>query len=82
MDLSSHLEYTPKSSNDTHSTTMLVDTVYLQRVLEQLVHPGHLRRDREIDGAVANLDDKSAADIGVNFRHNLELLALANVLRF
>jgi hypothetical protein len=52
----------------------------LQSVTEQLVHLGHLRGDREIDGAVANLNDKAAADIWVDLRNDLELLALADVL--
>jgi hypothetical protein len=53
----------------------------LQSVTEQLVHLGHLRGDREIDGAVANLNDKAAADVRVDLRNDLELLALADVLR-
>jgi hypothetical protein len=50
-------------------------------ILEELVHLSHLGRDTEIDGPVTNLDDKSTADVRVDLGHNLELLALANVLR-
>lgn len=55
--------------------------LYLQSVLEQLVHPGHLGGDGEVDGAVANLDDESTADVGVDLGNDLELLALLDVLR-
>ena len=56
--------------------------VYLQSILEQLVHLCHLGRDAEVDGAVADLDDEAAADLGVHLGHHLELLALAYVLGF
>lgn len=54
--------------------------LYLQSILEQLVHLGHLGRDRQVDGAVANLDNESAADLGVDLGHNLELLAVRDVV--
>ena len=38
---------------------------YLQSILEELVHPRHLRRNTEVDCAVADLDDEAAADIWV-----------------
>lgn len=53
---------------------------YLQSILEQLVHLGHLRRDRQVDGAVANLDNESAADLWVDLGHDLELLAIGDVV--
>lgn len=55
--------------------------LYLQSVLEELVHLSHLCRDGQIDGAVANLNDESTTDIGVDLGNDLELLALGNVLR-
>ena len=54
--------------------------IYLQSVLEELVHPGHLGGDGQIDGAVANLDDEAANDLGVDLGYHLELLALGDVL--
>jgi hypothetical protein len=54
--------------------------LYLQSILEQLVHLGHLGRDGQVDGAVANLDDQAAADLRVDLGHDLELLAVGNVL--
>jgi hypothetical protein len=39
---------------------------YLQSVSEELVHLGDLGCDTEVDGAVANLDDKSTTDLGVD----------------
>jgi hypothetical protein len=39
---------------------------YLQSILEQLVHPRHLGADTEIDGAVTDLDDEAAVDLGVD----------------
>ena len=41
-------------------------TTYLQRVLQELVHPGNLARNTEVDGAVADLDDQAAVDIRVD----------------
>lgn len=64
------------------SSTTLLKMLYLQGILEQLVHAGHLGGDGEIDGTVANLDDKTAADVGVDLGHDLEFLALRDVLRF
>jgi hypothetical protein len=63
-----------------HTTLDRYRYIYLQAVLEQLVHLGHLGGDGEVDGAVADLDDETAADIRVDLGHDLELLALADVL--
>ena len=41
---------------------------YLQSVSEELVHLGDLGCDTEIDGAVANLDNESTTDLGVDLR--------------
>jgi hypothetical protein len=38
----------------------------LQSVGKELVHLGHLGRDADVDGSVANLDDQPANDVGVN----------------
>lgn len=38
----------------------------LQSLAKELVHAVHLGRDAEIDGSVADLDNKTAADIGVD----------------
>lgn len=54
--------------------------IYLQAVAEELVHLGHLGGNGEVNGAVADLDDEAAADVGVDLGHDLELLALADVL--
>jgi hypothetical protein len=56
--------------------------LYLQSILEQLVHFRHLGRNGEVDGAVANLDDKTAADVRVDLGDDLELGTLWHVLRF
>jgi hypothetical protein len=40
--------------------------INLQRVGEELVHLGDAGGDAEVDGAVANLDDESADDVGVD----------------
>lgn len=53
----------------------------LQSVAEELVHLRNLGRHGEVDCAVANLDDKSANDIGVDLVGQLDLLSLADVLR-
>ena len=55
--------------------------LYLQSVLEELVHLGHLGGDRQVDGAVADLNDESTLDLGVDLGGDLELLALGDVLR-
>ena len=55
--------------------------LYLQSVLEELVHLGHLGGDGQVDGTVADLNDESTTDLRVDLGDNLELLALANVLR-
>jgi hypothetical protein len=54
--------------------------LYLQSILEQLVHLGHLRRDRQVNSAVGNLDNDSATDLGVDLGDDLELLASGNVV--
>jgi hypothetical protein len=53
--------------------------LYLQSILEQLVHLGHFSRDGQVDGAVANLDNESTADLGIDLGDNLELLAVGDV---
>lgn len=42
--------------------------VVLQSVLEELVHLGDAGRDAEVDGSVANLDDESTNNVGVDLR--------------
>jgi hypothetical protein len=49
--------------------------LYLQSILEQLVHAGHLGGDGEIDGAVADFDNETATDVRVHFGDDLEFLA-------
>jgi len=39
---------------------------YLQSVSEELVHLGDLGGNTEVDGAVANLDNESTTDVGVD----------------
>jgi hypothetical protein len=39
---------------------------YLQSVSEELVHLGDLGCDTEVDGAVANLDNESTTNLGVD----------------
>ena len=55
--------------------------LYLQSVLEELVHLGHLGGNGQVDGAVADLDDESALDLRVDLGDNLEPLAVGDVLR-
>lgn len=55
--------------------------LYLQSVLEELVHLGHLGGDGQVDGAVADFNNKSTTDLGVDLGNDLELLALSDVLR-
>jgi hypothetical protein len=54
--------------------------LYLQSILEQLVHLGHLRRDRQVNSAVGNLDNDSTTDFRVDLGNDLELLASGNVV--
>lgn len=42
------------------------ECTFLQSVGQELVQLCHLGRDAEVDGAVADLDDKAADDVGVN----------------
>ena len=51
----------------------------LQAVVEELVHLGDAGGDGEVDGAVADFDDESTDDVGVNLVGDLELLAGADV---
>jgi hypothetical protein len=39
---------------------------YLQSISEELVHLGDLGCNTEVDGAVANLNDESTTDLGVD----------------
>lgn len=39
---------------------------YLQGLSKKLVHAGHLGRDAEVDGTVANLDNETATDLRVD----------------
>jgi hypothetical protein len=74
------LEYTfAPSSPNIHCVRVYCESLYLQSVLEQLVHLGHLARDGQVDGAVANLDNEAALDLGVDLGNDLELLALLDV---
>jgi hypothetical protein len=52
----------------------------LQGVSEELVHLGDLGGDGKVDGTVANLNNESTNDVGVDGVGDLELLALTNVL--
>lgn len=85
-----------------------LEYIYLQGVLEELVHLGDLGGNAEVNGAVTDLDDEASLDLGVDLARivssaqrsaakvcwpllghlgmthlgdDLELLALANVLR-
>ena len=53
--------------------------LYLQSILEQLVHAGHLSGDREIDGAVADFDNEAALNFRVDLGDDLEFLARGDV---
>ena len=53
--------------------------IILQSVGEELVHLGDASRDGKVDGTVADLDDESANNVGVDGVGDLELLALADV---
>ena len=55
---------------------MVVIHISLQAVRQELVHLGDASGDGEINGAVADFDDKSAHDIGVDLEHVLECLCL------
>lgn len=55
--------------------------MFLQGVGKELVHLGDAGRDGKVDGTVANLDDDSANNVGVDGVGDLELLALADVGR-
>jgi hypothetical protein len=50
--------------------------VVLQRVREELVHLGDAGRDAEVDGSVANLNDESANNLGVNLRERVRSLVV------
>lgn len=54
--------------------------LYLQSILEQLVHLGHFGGNRQVNRTVTDLDDESTTDLWVDLGNDLELLALANVL--
>jgi hypothetical protein len=51
----------------------------LQAVRKELVHLGDAGGDAEVDGLVANLNDESADNVGVDLVADLELLAGSNV---
>jgi hypothetical protein len=53
----------------------------LQAVRKQLVHLGDAGGDAEVDGTVADLNDESTDDVGVDLVGDLELLAGADVGR-
>jgi len=53
----------------------------LQSLREQLVHLGHLSRHGKINGAVGNLDNDAATNLGVDFGHRLDRLALEHIVR-
>jgi hypothetical protein len=42
--------------------------VVLQAVLQELVHLGDARGDAKVDGAVADLNNESTDDVGVNLK--------------
>jgi hypothetical protein len=71
-----HLEYTSQLLTSPRALAL-----YLQSVLEQLVHLGHFRGDGQVDGAVGDLDDESTADLGVHLGDDLDGLAVGDVLR-
>jgi hypothetical protein len=75
----SRLEYTSARRRQ-KPPVLHVRAIYLQSILEQLVHLGHLGRDGQIDGAVGNLDDEAALDLRVDLGDDLELLAGGDVV--
>lgn len=62
-------------------STAIKDGRYLQGVLQKLVHLCQLGTDAEVNGTVANFDNQASTDVWVDLGDNLELLALADVLR-
>lgn len=42
---------------------------YLQSILEELVHPGHLGRNAEVDGTLTDLDDETTPDVWVDLEY-------------
>ena len=50
-------------------------TPYLQRVLEELVHLGDLGRDGKVDGTVADLNNETTTDLGVDLRANVSTVS-------
>lgn len=42
--------------------------LHLQSIGQSLVHLGDLGRDTEVDGAVANLDDEAANQVGIDLK--------------
>lgn len=62
------------------ASTQAPPVLYLQSIREKLVHLGHLGGDGQINGPVANLDDESTTDIGVDLGDDLDGLAVCNVL--
>lgn len=63
------------------STKEIISESNLQSVSEKLVELGDLGGDGEVDRPVANLDDESTQNVGVDLVGDLELLAGADVLR-
>lgn len=59
-----------------------VISVFLQSIVEELIHLCDTRRDTKVNGAITNFNDQSANDIRVDLVRNLELLALADILGF
>ena len=40
--------------------------MYLQGILEELIHPSHPAGNAEVDGTVANLDNKATTNVRVD----------------
>ena len=53
-------------SNHIPATTLRGSILHLQSISQSLVHLGDLGRHAKVDGAVANLDDEAANQVGVN----------------
>lgn len=53
---------------------------FLQGVLEELVHLGDAAGDAEVDGSVADLNDESANDVGVDLKPDELVMAATRPL--
>lgn len=53
----------------------------LQAVRQELVHLGDAGRDGKVDSAVANLDDESTDNVGVDLYLGLGVVSLGKIVR-